>query len=502
LFLALAVTGLVALPTYAFAATGDLTAAGCISKAPLAGCNTNGGGALEEASGVAVSPDGTSVYVASYYDNSISVFNRAPNGTLTGAGCISKAVLAGCTTSVSGGLGGASGVAVSPDGRNVYVTGTLDDSISVFNRAANGALTDAGCISKAALGSCTTAGSGVALDTANGVAVGPDGTNVYVTAYTDDAISVFSRAANGALTGAGCISKAALAGCNTNGGGALDGPEGVAVSPDGTSVYVPAYNDAAVTSFSRAANGALTGAGCISKTVLAGCTTPGGGVALANGYGVAVSPDGTSVYVAALGDGGISVFNRAANGTLAVAGCITKAALAGCNTNGGGALDGAAWVAVSPDGANVYVVSEEDNAISTFSRAANGALTGAGCISQAPLAGCTTPGGGLALTGTNGVDVSPDGTSVYATGFGDDGISVFSREVPAAPVVSPPVPVVPMTPVSGPTGKRAGALKKCKKEHNEALNKKRAHNALTKPVKKHLQRKFKRCVKKAKRLPV
>jgi DNA-binding beta-propeller fold protein YncE len=217
---------------------------------------------------------------------------------------------------------------------------------------------------------------------------------------------------------------------------------------------------------------------------------------------VAVSPDGTSVYVAAVGDGGISIFNRAANGTLTAAGCISKAALAGCNTNGGGALAGAAWVAVSPDGANVYVVAEEDNAISTFSRATNGALTGAGCISQAPLAGCTTPGGGVALDTASGVDVSPDGTSVIATSFGNDAISVFNREVPPAPAVSPPAPVVPITPVSGPTGKRAGALRRCEKKHKEALERKREHNSLTKPVKKHLQRKFKRCEKKARRLPV
>jgi DNA-binding beta-propeller fold protein YncE len=450
LFLAPVITGLVAWPTYSVAATGDLTATGCISKAPLAGCNTNGGGALEEASGVAVSPDGTSVYVASYYDNSISVFNRAANGALTGAGCISKTALPGCTTS-SGGLGGASGVAVSPDGRNVYVTGALDNSVSIFDRAQNGALTDAGCITKAAMGSCATAGSGVALDTPNGVAVSPDGTNVYVGAFTDNAISVFNRDTNGALTGAGCISKAALPGCNTNGGGALDGAEGVAVSPDGMSVYVPTYYDAAISSFTRAANGALTGAGCISEASLAGCTTPGGGVALDHGYGVAVSPDGTSVYVAALGDSGISIFNRAANGDLAAAGCISRAPLAGCNTNGGGALKGAAWVAVSPDGASVYVVSEEDSAISSFSRATNGTLTGTGCISQAALAGCTTPAGNVALETAKGVAVSPDGTSVYAVSFDDNAISVFKREVPPAPVVSsPPAPAVPFTPVPGP----------------------------------------------------
>ena len=113
MLLTLAIMGLVALPAHSFAATGDLTGAGCISKAALAGCNTNGGGALGGSSGVAVSPDGTSVYVASYDDNAISIFNRAANGALTGAGCISKAALAGCNTNGGGALSAATDVAVA-----------------------------------------------------------------------------------------------------------------------------------------------------------------------------------------------------------------------------------------------------------------------------------------------------------------------------------------------------------------------------------------------------
>ena len=52
------------------------------------------------------------------------------------------------------------------------------------------------------------------------------------------------------------------------------------------------------------------------------------------------------------------------------------------------------------------------------------------------------------------------------------------------------------------TGQRSAALKKCKAKYKTALKSKRAHNALTKPVKQHLTKQLKRCTKRASLLPV
>ena len=51
----------------------------------------------------------------------------------------------------------------------------------------------------------------------------------------------------------------------------------------------------------------------------------------------------------------------------------------GCESNAQG-LDSARTVTVSPDGASVYAAGNFDDAIVRFDRAANGALTAAGCI--------------------------------------------------------------------------------------------------------------------------
>jgi hypothetical protein len=58
------------------------------------------------------------------------------------------------------------------------------------------------------------------------------------------------------------------------------------------------------------------------------------------------------------------------------------------------------------------------------------------------------------------------------------------------------------TNTSCPTGQRAAALAKCKTNYKRALKKKRAHRALTRPVKKHLKKKLRKCKRQANQLPV
>ena len=66
----------------------------------------------------------------------------------------------------------------------------------------------------------------------------------------------------------------------------------------------------------------------------------------------------------------------------------------------------------------------------------------------------------------------------------------------------PPFPPAAPAGPAGPTGQRAAALKKCKKKHKKAVKKKKANGALTQSVKKKLNKKLKKCKKKANQLPV
>ena len=51
-------------------------------------------------------------------------------------------------------------------------------------------------------------------------------------------------------------------------------------------------------------------------------------------------------------------------------------------------MQGAFAVTVSPDGKSVYVASFSDDAVVRFNRAADGALTAAGCFENLGLTGC------------------------------------------------------------------------------------------------------------------
>jgi DNA-binding beta-propeller fold protein YncE len=79
----LSLTGLAVLlvTAAALAATGDLTqpagTAGCVSQSGGGGC-ANGHGLNDGPAGVAVSPDGKSVYVASFDSYAVARSNRAP----------------------------------------------------------------------------------------------------------------------------------------------------------------------------------------------------------------------------------------------------------------------------------------------------------------------------------------------------------------------------------------------------------------------------------------
>lgn len=342
---------------------------------------------------------------------------------------------------------GSNAVAISPDGRNVYVAASRSDAIAVFRRnARTGRLTQrsgtAGCIAAGAAEGCAKAR---ALNGPNSVAVSPDGKSVYATSLESDAVSIFRRSpSTGALTQArgasGCIAGRPIPGCAT--GRALDGPDVIAVSPDGDNVYVGAFIGNAVATLARdASTGALTqptdATGCMVNTPTDGCTT---GLALAAPEGLAISADGNNVYIASAVSNALGVLNRnPSTGALTQAtdgtGCIVNSPLAGCTT--GTQLGGANAVAVSADDDNVYVTSLLSNSLTTFDRTpSSGQLTQqtgtSACVIFVLSVGCSL---GRAFSAPEGLAVSSDGASVYTAAFKSGAVDVFNRTADTGAVI-------------------------------------------------------------------
>lgn len=420
-----------------------------------------GGVAFRGAYDAVVSPDGRHVYAAAFDGASLSSFARSSTGALTqlagSAACIAEpAFELPCAEGTP--LDQPSSIAISPDGRSVYVAGFRSHSVvSLARDAATGALTqppgEAGCVSQLVTEfDCAAA---IALLQPIGLAVSPDGRNVYVAAGDSDAVASFARdSGNGRLTqlqgSDACAAERFVEDedepLQCAAGVGLENATDVAVSPDGRNVYVVSN---AVAVFARSpASGALRQlagqAACVSDSGSDGSCADGRG--LAGPFSVAVSPDGRHVYVASgfdaasdepLAAGGIAILRRdSRHGALTQlegqAGCVSANGSGGqCAV--GRALLGVQQLTVSSDGRNVYTASAALDAIGAFARSAT-----TGQLTQLPRdAGCTSDSGseggcadGRALGGVSTVVVSPDGRNAYAASIYHHSLTSFARSTP------------------------------------------------------------------------
>ena len=390
---------------------------------------------------IAVSPDGKHVYVASSKSDAIAIFTRnRQTGTLSQGkgtiGCIAAKGAGDCAPAI--GLDEPNSIAISPDGRSLYATSRAGNSVTIFvrNRKTGGLrqLPPAfpGCISGLPIPGC---GAGLALLAPDVVVVSPDGLNVYVGSFFGNSVATFARNPQTGMLAqlagtAGCIAEA-TAGCAT--GIALKSVEGLAISGDGTSVYAAtALSNAVVQLVRNPSTGVLSqatdGSGCIVEAPLTGCTT---GRELAGANAVDVSPDGKNTYVTSLLSNSVTSFTRASTGVLAqkegTAGCLIYLRAAGCSF--GRALSAPEGLAVSPDGRNVYVAAFKTGAIDVLNVGReNGAVSqkpgSAGCLAPKSVPGCTRA---RALEGVSSIALSPDGHYLYSTAFESNAIGVFRR---------------------------------------------------------------------------
>lgn len=404
------------------------------------GCASNDNPGLGNADAVAVSPDGKSVYVASQSDSGVVDFDRnASTGALTYEGCYTSES-SGCAVNNLPSMVDAQGVAVSPDGKSVYVTSFSEGSVNHFERnTETGGLTFKDCVSSRSSG-CGSGDEVPGLSGAWGVAVSPDGKSVYVAANVREAIVSFSRnETTGSLTDEGCLAVHNV-GCGTGNEAApgVVGPTDIAVSPDGDNVYVAGGvpgSSGSLSTFNRSVTGALTYKGCASGAIEACAET--GDESLVDATGVALSPDGKSVYVAAESSNAVTRFDRSAtSGALTYQGCLSGAPT-GCAENDVTGLKGAFGLAVSPDGKSVYVVSVagHDNALVRLERdTVTGALSVGECFThnaagETPCGAIHVQTGLAGLGGAERVAASPDGKNVYVAALSESAVSVFGSAI-------------------------------------------------------------------------
>ena len=245
-------------------------------------------------SGVFVPPNGSAVYVTSTANTLYAVSTATDTVT-------AKITLPHSPTAI----------AFSPDSTTAYLSVPLSNALLVMSVASNTV------IATIPLG----------LEPYNAV-VSADGTKIYVTSLNSHLVSVVSTASGTVIATVDIGATSAFA----------------ALSPDGTSLYVTIGAEVDIVNnigtgvvVISTATDTITGTVGINIDVLTGL--PLGGANITN---VCVSPDGTKIYVVDRSNGYVITLNAA---TLSVTALVFV----------GNFVDG---LAISPDGTVLYVVSE------------------------------------------------------------------------------------------------------------------------------------------------
>jgi DNA-binding beta-propeller fold protein YncE len=351
-----------------------------------------------------------------------------------------KEEVASCGEKVPYGLSFAYQIVVSPNGEHAYSVGVQGDLIEYSRSLSNGSLSVIGCFTSLALGEPECApGANVQMGVAavgdpSAVAISPDGKSVYVTSQLNNTIAEFEVESSGLLKKIGCIThESSLAECETTGAKGLENPYGVMVSPEGENVYVTAFSEEAVGEFKRnTETGVLTQLGAPNECVgdaSSSCGTKT--IGLGEDIGIAVSPGGKDVYVAAgakSSKGDIAALARGAEGALEPLSneerCIGS--ISGCAP--GAQIDGVEDLAVSPDGKYVYGTSSSTDAVIELKPTASGALEQLAapneCVSTKSLPECQKVVG---IGGAVGLAISPGGEDLYASGQSEGSVASFER---------------------------------------------------------------------------
>lgn len=290
-----------------------------------------GGGPLA----LAVSPDGKSVWVANSYETFVSIIETPANVAAA------KVELGGSPTSV----------AISTDGSRAYVVLAGEQRLAVIDTATR------------------TVIEKVYVDSPYRVAVSPNGKFAYVTvvgSLSSDGVAVFDTATNTVVKTIPLTSP----------------PEGIAVSPDGKKVYVAQQSAGSVVVIDTATQ-------AVTKTITGDFGAP---------YEIAFSPDGKSAYVTDVVSGKLSVINVATD-------TFSSTVTIGVNPFG---------VAVSPDGSTVYVTDVASSKLVA--------------VGTKPLAVTSTLEVGQVPTG---VGVSVDGSRIYVALAGEGSVAVVDAGLPA-----------------------------------------------------------------------
>ena len=292
---------------------------------------------------------------------SVYVTNVASPGIVRGFDYGSAGLLIPMAPASVGAANDTRHVAVTPDGRHLYATGvdgSGNGAVSIYDLSPSG-------VPSPNPGSPAAAGSGPF-----GLVVAPDGRSLYVANAGDpETVSQYDITPSGGLIPKS-PAEVPLPGV---------GSRQMVLSPDGRHAYV-------MHQFSGISQWSIDEAGRLTPK------TPHVVGSQTLTQGLAITPDGRSLYLPVAAENVIYQYDITADGTLAPKVPPTVPG------------SGQQYIAIAPDGRSVYV-GNNNSSVNQFDVGSGGAL-----VPKAP-AFVVSPG-----TGTGFMAAAPDGRSLYVTG--------------------------------------------------------------------------------------
>jgi len=304
---------------------------------------------LDGAVSLVVSPDGRRVYVVSYYDSAVAIFEQDEQGSYQFIQAIRDGLpfedVFSDKESVKKkdklGLLGAYDIAITTDNSQLFIASVASNALSIFDINKNGNVVFNHAIRDS---DNTEYGLGGAVN----VIITPNNSQVIVAGFNENSITIFNRVDNGVLGHSQTLIN------GKDGVKNMIAPQGLAMSPDGNYLYAACGGGNAIVVFARNEQGRYAHIQSISNSD----DVSGLGGA---GY-VTTSPDGSRVFVASESDNAVVTLAKLNDGTLKILSVLKSEGIKKADER-----NGAASVYVSPDGKHLLVTTGKGNTLIVYS---------------------------------------------------------------------------------------------------------------------------------------
>ncbi|NQZ83038.1 MAG: beta-propeller fold lactonase family protein [Colwellia sp.] len=305
---------------------------------------------LNGAASLVVAPDGKRVYVVSYYDSALTVFEKNKQGDFE----FIKAIRDGLpyedvfseeeAVKIKDKLAllGAYDIAITADNSQLFVASVASNAVAIFTINKNGEI-----IFERAIRDGDNNDYG--LRGAVNVVISPDNSQVLIAGYNEDAITIFNRNTKGILN----YSQTLL-----NEKDSIEnmlGPQGLAISPDGKYLYVACGKGNALIVFAKNGQGKYSYIQSIGNSDDVIDSLGGAGH-------VTTSPDGMQIYIAAESSNAVVTFIKLSDGKLKIHSIVKSE-----GTKQTDELNGPASVYVTPNGEHLVVTTGKGDSLIVYS---------------------------------------------------------------------------------------------------------------------------------------